>query len=108
MPSLIVTDRDGATHEIEAQEGNSLMELIRDAGLPIEAACGGCAACFAAAASRARPRKLPLGLPWGPFFPALLGSALGLVLRWRRRRWSFPPLPSHGGVLPLPFIANEN
>lgn len=45
MPSLIVTDRDGATHEIEAQEGNSLMELIRDAGLPIEAACGGCAAC---------------------------------------------------------------
>jgi len=40
-----VTDREGAVHELEAKEGLVLMEIIRDAGLPIEAACGGCAAC---------------------------------------------------------------
>ena len=40
-----MTDREGAVHELEAKEGLVLMEIIRDAGLPIEAACGGCAAC---------------------------------------------------------------
>ena len=38
-------DREAAVHELEAKEGLVLMEIIRDAGLPIEAACGGCAAC---------------------------------------------------------------
>ncbi|MBI29634.1 MAG: Ferredoxin-6 [Alphaproteobacteria bacterium MarineAlpha5_Bin11] len=42
---IIVTDREGKVHELEAEEGYVLMEIIRDAGLPIEAACGGCAAC---------------------------------------------------------------
>ena len=40
-----VYDRDGKIHNLDAQEGLVLMEIIRDAGLPIEAACGGCAAC---------------------------------------------------------------
>ena len=40
-----VYDREGKSHMLEAQEGLVLMEIIRDAGLPIEAACGGCAAC---------------------------------------------------------------
>ena len=40
-----MTDREGAVHELEAKEGLVLMEIIPDAGLPIEAACGGCAAC---------------------------------------------------------------
>ena len=42
---IIVTDRENNIHELEASAGLVLMEIIRDAGLPIEAACGGCAAC---------------------------------------------------------------
>ena len=45
MGKLIVEDRDGKTHEVEANEGLSFMEILRDAGLDIEAACGGCCAC---------------------------------------------------------------
>ncbi len=40
-----VIDREGKLHELEAEKGLVLMEIIRDADLPIEAACGGCAAC---------------------------------------------------------------
>ena len=40
-----VIDHEGSPHKIEATVGFSIMEIIRDAGLPIEAACGGCAAC---------------------------------------------------------------
>ena len=42
---IIVEDRSGKIYDLEADEGLVLMEIIRDAGLPIEAACGGCAAC---------------------------------------------------------------
>ena len=45
MPTIYVTDRDGHTQEVEGTNGWSLMEAIRDAGMPIEAACGGCASC---------------------------------------------------------------
>lgn len=40
-----VTDLDGKTHEIECKDGWTLMECIRDAGLPIKAECGGACAC---------------------------------------------------------------
>jgi 2Fe-2S ferredoxin len=40
-----VTDRDGTEHELEGLEGWRVMEVIRDAGLPIKAECGGCCAC---------------------------------------------------------------
>lgn len=57
--TIRVTDRAGATHELPAIAGWSLMELIRDAGLPIKAECGGAAACatchvYVAAAWQAR------------------------------------------------------
>ena len=42
---IIVYDREGISHKLDAEEGLVLMENIRDAGLPIEATCGGCAAC---------------------------------------------------------------
>ena len=42
---IYVVDREDKLHELEAEKGLVLMEIIRDAGLPIEAACGGCAAC---------------------------------------------------------------
>ena len=45
MGKIFVNDRDGITHELEAQTGLTFMEIIRDAGLEIEAACGGCCAC---------------------------------------------------------------
>ena len=45
MGSLKVKDRDGVVHVLEANEGSTFMEIIRDAGLDIEAACGGCCAC---------------------------------------------------------------
>lgn len=42
---LIVTDRDGKTHELTAREDWSAMEVIRDANLPLAAECGGACAC---------------------------------------------------------------
>ena len=45
MSKIYVTDREENTHELNAETGLTLMEIIRDAGLDIEAACGGCCAC---------------------------------------------------------------
>ena len=45
MGNIIIKDREGITHKLEAKAGYKLMEIIRDAGLDIEAACGGCCAC---------------------------------------------------------------
>ena len=40
-----VTDREGNNHIIEGDISSTLMEVIRDNGIDIEAACGGCCAC---------------------------------------------------------------
>ena len=45
MGIIKVKDRDGGIHELKADAGSTIMEIIRDAGLDIEAACGGCCAC---------------------------------------------------------------
>ena len=45
MTTIIVKDREGVSHKIKADNGLKIMEIIRDAGLDIEAACGGCCAC---------------------------------------------------------------
>lgn len=45
MHTLFVLDQDNNQHEIPALEGWSLMEIIRDAGLPIKAECGGACSC---------------------------------------------------------------
>ena len=45
MSKIYVNDREGNTHELRSETGLTLMEIIRDAGLDIEAACGGCCAC---------------------------------------------------------------
>ena len=42
---IIVIDRDGNKHELEGDPNSTLMEILRDADLDIEAACGGCCAC---------------------------------------------------------------
>ena len=45
MGIIKVKDRKGVVHELNAELGSTVMEIIRDAGLDIEAACGGCCAC---------------------------------------------------------------
>ena len=45
MAELHVIDREGGEHTLEATAGWSVMEIIRENDLPIEAACGGCCAC---------------------------------------------------------------
>ena len=45
MTKIIVKDRQGDVQELSADMGLTLMEIIRDAGMDIEAACGGCCAC---------------------------------------------------------------
>jgi len=45
MAIIKVKDRDDCLHELNADNGLKIMEIIRDAGLDIEAACGGCCAC---------------------------------------------------------------
>ena len=42
---ILVTDRDGNKQILEADTNSTLMEIIRDEGIDIEAACGGCCAC---------------------------------------------------------------
>lgn len=45
MGKIKVRDRLGEVQELVANSGDTIMEIIRDAGLDIEAACGGCCAC---------------------------------------------------------------
>lgn len=45
MGAIIVKDREDKIHTLIAEPGSNIMEVIRDAGLDIEAACGGCCAC---------------------------------------------------------------
>ncbi|MDA1284295.1 MAG: 2Fe-2S iron-sulfur cluster-binding protein [Proteobacteria bacterium] len=43
--NILVTDHSGHEHELEATPGFTIMEIIRDAGLDLEAICSGCCAC---------------------------------------------------------------
>ena len=45
MGTIKVKDREDKLHQLNAEQGSTIMEIIRDAGLDIEAACGGCCAC---------------------------------------------------------------
>jgi 2Fe-2S ferredoxin len=50
MGTVYAIDREGIEHALEATEGLTLMEVLRDAGLPVEAICGGqciCSTCHA-------------------------------------------------------------
>ena len=42
---ISVTDREGNNHILKGDSNSTLMEIIRDEGVDIEAACGGCCAC---------------------------------------------------------------
>ena len=45
MAIIFVKDREAKISELNADSGMNLMEIIRDAGMNIEAACGRCCAC---------------------------------------------------------------
>lgn len=48
MGKINATDRDGKHYQLEARERTSLMEILRQGGLSLEALCGGsclCATC---------------------------------------------------------------
>ncbi len=46
MPKLIVVTREGEEREIEGENGLTVMEAIRDAGIDeLLALCGGCCSC---------------------------------------------------------------
>ena len=46
MTTLSITNRAGEERQIEAQEGLSVMEAIRDSGdEEVQALCGGCCSC---------------------------------------------------------------
>ena len=45
MPKVTFITLDGKEHEIEAEEGTTLMEIGRDANLGIEGTCGGSLSC---------------------------------------------------------------
>ena len=45
MARIFATDRDGTKHEIDAGDRSTLMEILRHAGLSVEALCSGCCQC---------------------------------------------------------------
>ena len=42
---IIAIDRKGVEHVVEGNDGWTVMEALRDAGLPVAAECGGACAC---------------------------------------------------------------
>ena len=46
MPKITITSRSGEVKTIEAQAGQTVMEIIRDQGFDeLQALCGGCCSC---------------------------------------------------------------
>ena len=45
MATIHVINRVGEKHEIEGKPGASLMEILRDNDMDVEAICGGCCSC---------------------------------------------------------------
>jgi len=45
MPKINVVNRAGQAHVIEAKSGQTLMEILRDHNMDVEAICGGCCSC---------------------------------------------------------------
>jgi 2Fe-2S ferredoxin len=45
MAVINVTDRSGRKHVVQGKPGATVMEILRDANLDVEAICGGCCSC---------------------------------------------------------------
>ena len=45
MGTIYATDRDGSEHELQGREHASFMQILKMAGLSLEALCSGCCQC---------------------------------------------------------------
>jgi ferredoxin, 2Fe-2S len=45
MARMIVTDRDGKDHEVDAKPGTKVMEVLRELDFGVAAICGGLCSC---------------------------------------------------------------
>ena len=45
MPQISITRRDGSNAIVDARANMTLMEVLRDESIDIEALCGGCCSC---------------------------------------------------------------
>lgn len=45
MPTLFITDLAGVEHRLEGAANDDLMDIVRDAGLPLRGECGGALSC---------------------------------------------------------------
>jgi 2Fe-2S ferredoxin len=45
MTKMIVIDRAGSEHTLDAEAGQTVMEILRDQDLDVAAICGGCCSC---------------------------------------------------------------
>ncbi|MSO97245.1 MAG: 2Fe-2S iron-sulfur cluster binding domain-containing protein [Rhodospirillaceae bacterium] len=45
MPAIHVVNRAGQKHTIQGKSGQTLMEILRDHNMDVEAICGGCCSC---------------------------------------------------------------
>ena len=67
MPRLTVTTREGETRTVEGAAGQSVMEVIRDAGFDeLLALCGGCCSCATC--------HVHVDLAWLPRLPPMSGD----------------------------------
>lgn len=60
---ILVTDRNGGSHEVEGTEGYKLMEALSDLDYGVEAICGGmcsCATCHVYVSEAWRDRLQPI------------------------------------------------
>ena len=61
MTLIVATDRDGQVHELQADPEGTLMEVLRDQGLGVEAVCGGCCSCATCHVLVAEPWRASVG-----------------------------------------------
>ncbi len=64
MPRLVVTDARGEIYAVDAEDGESVMQVARAAGFPILGECEGslaCATCHVIVAPGWAPRLAPAG-----------------------------------------------
>lgn len=95
MPKLVVHDRDGHRHDVDAPLNHPLMFTLRDgAGLPVEGLCGGCAACGTCHVfiAEAWIDRLP---PRGPDELMMLRSLSHFDERTSRLACQIIPKPNH-------------
>jgi 2Fe-2S ferredoxin len=66
MPEIIVTDRDGGEHRVNARDGVSLMETLRELEYGVAAICGGMCSCATC--------HVYVGEPWLDQLPPMQGD----------------------------------